>query len=645
VNNKVTVWFACVVVMFLAVGVWASSWPEIPASDVELTSVPDHPNAPAVVLYETGRLVLNRKSLSCYFEVYRRIKVLTEEGLDFGSVQVLSDDYYRMKELDARTHLPDGRIVELPSDAVFKSRYDDYYSAKVTSFAMPEVTVGSIVEYRYKVYFDSVLYPSPWYFQRRIPVLYSQVSCIVPNRYVFYPYGVQTLANRKIESDIVKNRTGLEATYVMRDLPPVPDEPYRFPFADLSSRMTFLPMAYTSSSRHQFFETWESTVKLIQGDGRLGYKRFRTSSRGIEAEARRIVSPAMSPRERAEQLYRYVRDEIVTEPYPSVFSADRRGDEVLKNGRGDYIEKALMLQVMLEEAGLDAGIGWSNPANVNRIDKDIANPLQFDTPLVVVELDGERVFLDPTDRTLAFGRLDPQVEGMACVLVDGKKPEWITLPETPAAGSQQHATLDLAIDDDGRVAGTGRLELTGHEAWRKLGWRDTPEETVTAWHDWLEDRFSGYDLTGVEVEENVDDTRVSVTWQMSQREEEVLGDEVTLLASAPLGVSVNPFSLEVGKRLTPVHLPYMSIDVVDLTLRWPEGWRVEARPDDRAYKCLAGALDSTCTIDPEQRVLNASRSLEVSRRDFVGLDPYRILKGFFDTAVRSDSATVVVARE
>jgi len=125
----------------------------------------------------------------------------------------------------------------------------------------------------------------------------------------------------------------------------------------------------------------------------------------------------------------------------------------------------------------------------------------------------------------------------------------------------------------------------------------------------------------------------------------VLGDEAMLLASAPLGAPVNPFSLDVAKRLTPVHLPYTSIDVVDLTLRWPEGWKVEARPENRAYKCLAGALDSTCTIDPEQRVLTASHSLEVSRRDFIGHDLYRILKGFLDTAARSSAETVVVARE
>ncbi len=646
VSRRAAALLSFAVVIFLAAGVSASSWPDIPASDFELTSVPDHPSAPAVVLYETGRLVLNDNSLSCYLEIYRRTKVLTEEGTAYGSVQVVSSPYYRMKELEARTHLPDGRIVELPSDAVFSSEYDEYYNARVTSFAMPEVAVGAIVEYRFKVYFDTALYPRPWYFQSKIPVLYSQFSCVVPSRYSFYPDAVQTLRSHEMEHRVDRNALGIEAIYIMRDMPPVPAEPYRYPFADLSSRVTFLPVAHISMwSRIALFEDWESTIKLAQGEGSYGYKHFRTSSRKLAAEAKRIAAEATTPRDRAERLYRYVRDEIVTEHYPGVLLGDRRGDEALKNGRGTYVEKALMLQVMLDEVGIDAEIGWSNPANVNHINQNVPNTAQFDTPLVVIALDGQRAFLDPRDRTLAFGRIHPQVEGMPCLLVDRKKPQWITLPETPADGSRQHAVLDLSINGDGRIAGTGTLELSGHEAWRKLGWKDTAEETRAAWQQWLEDHFSGYDVDDVGVDELIDDTLVTVKWTMTQREEEVLGDEATVSPSAPLGQPTNPFSLAVDQRLTPVHLPYRSIDTVDLTLHWPEGWLVEARPEERSYHCIAGALSASCTIDEASRVLTASRSMELSQRDFIGPDAYRILKGFLDTAVRADAETIVLARE
>ncbi len=623
----------------------AADWPEIPASDRTLTEVVGQPNAAAVVLREQGRLVLNESSLSCFLEVYRRIKILTEEGVDYGSVTLGSNDAYRMKELEGRTLRPDGTIVALGKDAVFKSEYDEYYSRRMTSFAMPEVAVGSIVEYRYKVYFDSVLFPSPWFFQSRIPVLFSQVSCIVPKRYAFLPHAVQTLRAHEMESSVERTARGLEVTYVMRDMPPVPDEPSRYPFADLSARVTFLPVAYTYSSRRQLFETWESTIKLARGDGQYGYQRFRTGSRKAKAEAKRLLAGVTDRREGAEKLYRFVRDSVVTEGYVGVFSGDSKGDDVLKGARGDIAEKALLLQVMLEATGYDAGIAWANPADVNHVDKDVPNPMQFDRVLVVLTLDGERVFLDPTFRTLAFGALDPDLEGTPSLLIDGKEPEWVTIPESPADASQRTARLEIVIDDDGRASGTGTLGHTGHEAWLRLGWKDTREETITAWTEWLEGEFSGFDIDEVTVTEDVEARTVDVGWRMTQREEEVLGDEVTFRPGAPLDITSNRFSLAADQRQTPVHLSHRWRHQVELRLTWPDGWVVEVLPEALAHTCLAGSLVTTFEVDDQARTLVATRVRELAGRAFIGFDAYRILRGFYEATVTADAARVVVMRE
>ena len=180
----------------------AKDWPQVPQSDLQLTSVAWQSDAPAVVLSEHGRFVLNDRSLSSYLEVYRRIKILKKEGLDYGSITIRSSDYLRVKELEGRTHLPDGSIVPLPADAVFTKEYSTYYRQEMVSFAMPRVEVGSIIEYRYKIYFDSVVYPEPWYFQSALPVLHSEAEYVVPKSYQFRPYGFSTLSGKSIFHDV-----------------------------------------------------------------------------------------------------------------------------------------------------------------------------------------------------------------------------------------------------------------------------------------------------------------------------------------------------------------------------------------------------------------------------------------------------------
>ncbi len=623
----------------------AAPWPLIPDSDWSLQRLANHPTAPAVVLAESGRLVLDEEALSSYLEVYRRVKILTDDGVKYGSVDLFSSTAFRVKDLEARTHRPDRSVVELPKDAVFEKRYSQYYKRSTVSFALPEVTRGAIVEYRYKVYFDSVIYPSPWYFQGELPILTSELQCVVPKRYAFKPHAVQTLANRSIDADRFEDAHGLTVSFRMEDMPPVPDEPYRFPFDVLSSRVTMLPLAYQGSVRTELLESWGSAVKLVQGEREWGYKRFRLRDGGVGAKVKELTSSAAGRREAVARLYEYVRDQLVTEPYVGVGVGDATAEEVLSAGRGDYAEKAVLLQHMLDVAKVQASVGWTSGCDSVRVNTEVPNLGQLERAIVVAEVDGERVFLDPSDRSLAFGALPPELEGVPCLLVDTKRPEWLTTPSTPAASSARVARLALQLDADGRVSGTGSLELSGHEAWRRLRWKDTPEETTSAWDTWLEDRFPGYDVGAVEVSESVAGRTVRVTWSMGQRQEDVVGDEASVRLAAPLTVTTNPFSLDPQRRLTPVMLDFPSTDTVELELSWPEGWSTGSLPPERTTTTEAGTVTSSITVDPEARRLRSVRTATLVKREHVGRPAYAHLRDLYQGMVDADSLAVALAAD
>ncbi len=128
--------------------------------ELAMTSLPGQPGAPAVVLYPEE--ITNDDAHATYF--YERVKILTEEGKNYANVEVNYDSFTgdwgwersdrKVGDIVGRTIHPDGTIVPFtgkPYLNTVEKIDDDYGSAKRQAmvFTMPDVTPGSIIEYRY----------------------------------------------------------------------------------------------------------------------------------------------------------------------------------------------------------------------------------------------------------------------------------------------------------------------------------------------------------------------------------------------------------------------------------------------------------------------------------------------------------------
>jgi hypothetical protein len=89
--------------------------------------------------------------------VYVRIKVLTAAGVKYGDVELPYDkgDHYSIRKIEARTIHCDGTIIPFtgkPYDRQILRAHSIRVGVKV--FTMPDVTVGSVLEYRYVLHSD-----------------------------------------------------------------------------------------------------------------------------------------------------------------------------------------------------------------------------------------------------------------------------------------------------------------------------------------------------------------------------------------------------------------------------------------------------------------------------------------------------------
>src|SRR5215831_20367287 len=122
-------------------------WQPITPQDLQIKEVPGNPGAPAIQLYYADYI-----DDSAHTEfLYERVKILNDKGMKYADVEIPVPPSGSITGLKARTIHPDGKIVEFsgkPFEKTIIKGKGIKYVAK--TFTMPEATVGSIVEYKYK---------------------------------------------------------------------------------------------------------------------------------------------------------------------------------------------------------------------------------------------------------------------------------------------------------------------------------------------------------------------------------------------------------------------------------------------------------------------------------------------------------------
>ncbi|MFL6258926.1 MAG: DUF3857 domain-containing protein [Thermoanaerobaculia bacterium] len=617
-----------------------ATFPPITDEERALTSVPGAPNAPAVVLFKRGEFLIAGHgfgigSLSSHLRVQARVKILTEAGKGNGEIAIDHSNNLRLRSFIGRTVLPNGRIL---GASQFQRRTSKSSGTFVTTAAFPAVQAGAILDYQYEIGFSSPFVLEPWYLSEELPVRHAEIVFKMPRHLKVMTWTRAPLGAR-IQRQEEDSINGFEVRAWADDLPAVPDVPYAPPFNDLASQIVVLPTAEgDNSDSPKLLSDWISTTYLLN----RVYMDIQAHGLGIQGPAREIAGSG-SPRQKAEALYRYVRDHIRTEPGGGVLiDPETRLRKILNQGSGTSAEKALLLQEMLRKVGIDSNLVWAADRNRGTLDPNLPSPMWFDTMLVEAFLDGRSTFLDPSAPELAFGQLRPGHEGSPALAVYGA--QRIRLPETPFDQNLRRAEIELALDGKGRLAGTGTLRLAGLPALERLHWRNDAAQTAQAWTDWLRERFHEFRIADVRVDEAAEERRVTVTWSMAQLEEEVLGDEAALVPSAPLGPVTQPFVQTAAERKIEMVFDYPARDEVELRLSWSDGWSLDQRPQPSVLSGLCGALSSSMVLDAGKRMLVYRRRFDITRRRLGSKPEYEAVRGLFGAVEKNDAQKLTLVR-
>ncbi len=183
-------------------------WQAPSYQDLGMKVCPVDSSAPAMVLEEYGNIYFDdwRGELRMYYDVRRRIKIFKESGIKYAHFEkVYYSGYDHFEEFaqvkGAVYTVQNGRPVKkkLKNKYIKNIKLGNGYYKLVIDY--PDLKPGDIVEYR--VVFTTFLFanPDPWYFQKEIPVRYSEFAVETPEflRYYFNVTGQDQLAVYKAD--------------------------------------------------------------------------------------------------------------------------------------------------------------------------------------------------------------------------------------------------------------------------------------------------------------------------------------------------------------------------------------------------------------------------------------------------------------
>jgi len=177
-------------------------WKEVPIEDLKMSSYSLDTSASAVVLCDYGQYYFdinpNGQNLFLFNKRHLRIKILKKEGLKYAKMRIPFMDKTCEKLPEENSIVIKGLVYNLSKSGELEATklkrknilYKDSVNCmQIAEFEMPNVKIGSVIDYYYEKPTLDFITPKAWYFQREIPVRHSELRVKSPRyfQYMFSP--------------------------------------------------------------------------------------------------------------------------------------------------------------------------------------------------------------------------------------------------------------------------------------------------------------------------------------------------------------------------------------------------------------------------------------------------------------------------
>lgn len=617
-------------------------WLPIDPAELRMTSEPLAPGAPAIYLYrqvdrsDAGR---TRHTEFNYF----RIKILTEEGRKYANVEIpYSRAVSQISGIRARTIHADGSIVnfegKILENTIVKSKTVKYLAK---TFAMPDVQVGSIVEYHYTYDFeDYYIYWSKWMVSEDLFTKKAVFSLKPYEKFAVqwnWPAGLPPGTDPpKLGPDLIVRMTAV-------NVPAFQEEDHMPPENELKFLVNFV---YSEDG----FESEPDRFWKKYGEKQNKQtEKFVDRRKAMEQADSQIISPSDSADAKLRKIYARCQqvknldfERRQDRAKEEKIKPNENVEDVWKKGVGSGHDVNLLFLALVRAAGFEAYYVRLSGRSEYFFNQKRMNTAQLDADTVLVKSEGKDLYLDPATKFAPYGLMPWPETGVAGLRLDKQGGTWIQTEVPESSTCKVLRQADLKLNEEGGLEGPVKVTYTGLEALdRRLGQRFGD---ATQRKEYLEEELKNVIPATAEVElKNKPDWDSSDEKLVAEYDVKIPGwaSSAGRHVVLPLGLfaGAQKHVFEHTQRTHAIYFSYMfqTEDQTKITL--PAGWKVGSLPTE--VHLDATAAEYRIQAEKKENALQVTRTL---RSDIVLYQPsvYPALRDFYQKVRSGDEQQVVL---
>jgi len=596
-------------------------------------------SAHAEVLYDKAYSSLDYQEghFSLIIKRHRRIKIYDKKGYKYANIEI---PYYDKKEkvtgIKAFTYnLVNNKVIKskVKSGGILIEDVTDKYKKKKITF--PDIKEGSIIEIRYTETVPLRYNYETWYFQKEIPVRYSEFVARIPCVFNFkeYMYGYENVS-RDCKSSRSSGTDDNIYTYIAKDVPAFPSEVFVDCKDNYITKIEF-ELQSVKDSNGIFVNLTSDWDKLCSDLVKDQYFGCAFKSRNfLKKKLSEIVKGDFDGISKAIVIYNYVRDNYMCDGNYNI-SSNKGLRQIINDKKANSAGINLLLIALLREAGFECNPVILSTRSHGMIRPGAPNISKYNHTIAYLQWDNNNraVYLDASDKNASFNLLPCEDEG-SVVLVKDNRHQCSHLNNNTV--SRKYVSINANIDDEGVIAGSQVYQMSNYYA---LGYRkrfDTKDKRIETLQGELDD-FVIDSLSVSNLHKRIKPVKESYTFHIG--EDNDTPDMLYIPALLHYSSISNPFKLK--ERKFPIDFPFKINEMITINYTIPNNYTVQQVPKSISAVIPDKSLSFKyyCTVVGNK--ISIKTSCKRSKRKFPQQE-YASVKNIYDLMVKKFAEQIVL---
>jgi hypothetical protein len=563
-----------------------------------------------------------------------RIKILNQRGIDRGNIRIRfysKNQFEFISQIEGMTYTENetSSISYLNKKSIYTEKEDDRISA--VKFALPNVKVGSIIEYKYESEMKHYGGLQDWLFQSDIPTLKSRYKLtILPG--AEFSYVVSKKSNYPVV--ITPDKEKGQIYFEMNDIPGLRFEPYMDAAKDYLQRVQFQLSAYTTAygAQTKVYQTWKAISYELATDQELGSTLKK--SLPVPADLKSQVDKQAVVADKIKIIYNYVKNNYTWNGLDSKFAGDGL-KKIVDKRSGTSGEINLILLNLLQSFDIEAYPLLVAERDFGKVHPDIPLIDAFNKTAACVLADGKTFILDATQKYCPLGLTPSSLLNTYALVLNKKNDKLMTIGSNDATYNNK-ADLKLKLDENGHLSGMVTISSSYYAKEFFTGKiKDNEKKYIS---NYIEEPQQGLKVESFSYD-NIDNDSDLVQHIKFNDQLNEDGGFVLLNYNLFTGLSKNPFTGD--ERFTDVNFGYPYHVSVEETIELPANSKTDDLPKGKMIRTPDKDISIARQITRTGNTLQVKIDFQQSVTSVPG-DNYAGLKQFYKQMIEMLNEPVVI---